>query len=312
MEQNTLKQQIRNLRISAIKLKKIPLIVIIGPTASGKTTLSISLAKRFSGEIVSADSRQIYRQMDIGTAKPTHKQLCEIPHHLIDIAEPDQTITLADYKKLAEQAIININSRNKLPFLVGGTGLYISAITQNYNLPNSKPNPSLRADLEKIAHNEGTAKLHRILKELDPKSARTIHPNNIRYIIRSIEIAKDLQSPKTNLKSNSPYLTLFIAINWPREELYQRINQRIDEQLEMGLINETKTLLSKYSKNLPAISSLGYREIADSLEGIISLEESIDLFKQHTRNFAKRQLTWFQKFNNVYLISGNQLSHFLA
>jgi tRNA dimethylallyltransferase len=292
---------------------QIPLITILGPTASGKTALGIALAKYFHGEIISADSRQIYKQMDIGTAKPTAAELQEVKHHLIDVLNPDQEFSLADFKKQAEFLIKKIFQSQKIPFLVGGTGLYISSVTQNYQLPEVPPNPELRQKLEEIAEQEGKQAVHDLLKELNPQAAEQIHANNLRYVIRAIEIAGHQASsplPKNNF--DLPISPLFITIDWPRDQLYQMIETRIDKQLEVGLIDETKRLIQQYSADLPAMSSLGYQEIAQFLAGQTTLEDAISLFKQNTRNYAKRQLTWFRRFKQVYLIPGAELESIIA
>lgn len=292
---------------------QIPLITILGPTASGKTALGIALAKHFHGEIISADSRQIYKQMDIGTAKPTAAELQEVKHYLIDILNPDQEFSLADFKKQAEFLIKKIFQSQKIPFLVGGTGLYISSVTQNYQLPDVPPNPELRQKLEEIAQQEGKQAVHDLLKELNPQAAEQIHANNLRYVIRAIEIAGHQTAfPATKNDFDLPVAPFFITIDWPRDQLYQMIEDRIDKQIEAGLIDETKRLIQQYSVNLPAMSSLGYQEIGEFLTGNSTLENSLDLFKQNTRNYAKRQLTWFRRFKQVYLIPGAELQSVIA
>lgn len=293
-------------------LKKIPLLAVIGATASGKTALGIALAQNFHGEIISTDSRQVYREMDIGTAKPTTEELASAKHHLIDYCSPDQTFNLADFQKVASQLIQQIAAAGKLGILVGGTGLYISAITQNYQLPESEPDLVLRQKYEKMAKSKGYQAVHAVLKTLDPAAAQKIHPNNLRYVIRAIEIASQTDRPKSAKQGNSPYHTLYLEIDWPREQLYQRIEKRIDQQMAAGLVEETKQLLQKYGRDLPALTSLGYQEIGDYLEGEITLERAVEIFKQNTRNFAKRQLTWFRKFPQVYSIPGGQLKAIIS
>ncbi len=293
------------------KKGKIPLIAIIGPTASGKTTLSIELAAYFNGEIVSADSRQIYQEMDIGTAKASPVQRARVKHHLLDVVKPNQEFSLANYQKMATPKLEQIFSKGKIPFLVGGTGLYISAITQSYELPSAPPDPELRRELEQYVQEHGSASLHQLLTKLDPESAQKIHPHNLRYVIRAIEIVVSQQQPKTNQTSTSPFEVLFLGIDWPRDELYYLIDQRVDEQMANGLLVETQTLLSKYQSNLPAMSSLGYRELGLYLNGEISLEQAVEIFKRLTRNYAKRQLTWFRKYQNVYWIAGAEFLELL-
>ncbi|MCC6643858.1 tRNA (adenosine(37)-N6)-dimethylallyltransferase MiaA [Candidatus Peregrinibacteria bacterium] len=295
----------------AKQLGLIPLIAVIGPTCSGKTALGIALAHYFSGEIVSADSRQIYRYLNIGTAKATPEEQAEAVHHLIDLINPDQAFSLSDYQRLAFETIKKIHSTGKTPILVGGTGLYISAVTQNYQLPESAPDPELRAQLTDYAESHGPEALHQKLVELDPLAAARIHPNNLRYVIRAIEIISQTSQPKTNQRAAAPFATFFISIDWPREILYQKINQRIDEQMDMGLLNETRELLGRYAPTLPALSSLGYQELATFLRGETSLEKALEDFKQNTRNYAKRQLTWFRKYSNVYSVDGMELAEFI-
>lgn len=294
------------------QLKKIPLLVVIGATAAGKTSLGIALANRFQGEIISADSRQVYRQMDIGSAKPTVAELAQAKHYLINYVDPDDSFTLADFQKISTQLIKQIHITGHLPILVGGTGLYINSITENYQLPDSLPDPFLRRKYEELAKEKGNTAVHQVLQTLDPESALKIHPNNLRYVIRAIEIASQTDRPKQNQKGYSTFHPLYIQIDWPRAELYRRIEKRIDQQLAAGLVEETRQLLSQYGRELPALSSLGYQEIGDYLEGEIPLEQAIETFKKNTRNFAKRQLTWFRKFTQVYSIPGAQLRSLLA
>ena len=290
----------------------IPLIAIVGPTASGKTALGIALARAFDGEIVSADSRQVYTEMNIGTAKPTTTEQHSARHHLIDLVSPDQIFTLNDFQKLANQTISKIYLRKKIPILVGGTGLYINSITQNYLLPDSQPNPVLRKEMEDLALRKGKQAVHKILQKLDPDSAVQIHSNNLRYVIRAIEIARQTKQPKTPKTTPSPYATFYLSIDWPRAELYNRINRRIDGQITAGLIEETKQLLAKYPDQPPALTSLGYQEIGAYLAGRTSLAFALEEFKKHTRNYAKRQLTWFRKIKPVYLISGIELPDYIS
>jgi tRNA dimethylallyltransferase len=290
----------------------IPLIAIIGPTASGKTALGVALARAFSGEIVSADSRQIYREMNIGTAKPTSVEQHAAHHHLIDLISPDQNFTLFDYQKLANQTIADINRRKKIPILVGGTGLYINSVIQNYLLPESKPDPILRQEMEDLAKTKGKEAVHKILEKLDPDSAAQIHANNLRYVIRAIEIGRQTRQPKASQTAASPYRTFYISVDWPRDELYDRINRRIDGQVAAGLIDETRQLLAKYPDNPPALTSLGYQEIGEYLAGKTTLDYALDQFKMHTRNYAKRQLTWFRKIKSVYSVPGTELPEFIS
>ncbi|MFA5820980.1 MAG: tRNA (adenosine(37)-N6)-dimethylallyltransferase MiaA [Candidatus Gracilibacteria bacterium] len=274
----------------------IPLLVILGPTASGKTALSLKLAHERDGEIISADSRQLYKGMEVSTdTLPWDKQE-GIPHHLLGITTPDKPLTLAEYKDLATQKIAEIHSRNKLPILVGGTGLYISAITEGYDVPRIPPDPKLRAKLEKHT----PAYLYKKLQKLDPDTAKKIHPNNLRYVIRALEINLSGHGRKADTKQPSTYEVEMISIKWPREKLYERINHRVDQQIENGLVQEVKTLLAKgYDENLPAMSSIGVKEIIPYLKGNLNLKDCVETLKKNTRNYAKRQMTWFRRYDNV-------------
>lgn len=283
-----------------------PLLVILGPTASGKTALSLKAAKEFYGEIISADSRQVYKYMNIGTDKIPEELREGVPHFLLDVAEPTQRFTVADFKKLAEEHIEEILSRGRLPMLVGGTGLYIRAITENYDFPPE--NKEIRAMLMKeLAENgpvEGPKKLHEKLAQVDPASAAKISPNNAPYIIRALEIFHATGRPKNDQRTKSPYEILQIGLNPTREVLFERIHQRVDAQLKKGLLEETKHLLEMgYPKNLSAMRTLGYEEMIEHIEGKITLEAATELIKKNTRNFAKRQMTWFKKDRGVVWIS---------
>lgn len=282
--------------------KKPPLLVILGPTASGKTALSMELAQQFNGEIISADSRQIYRHMNIGTDKISQEARQDVPHHLLDVANPDERFTVADFKAQAETAIDDILARGKLPILVGGTGLYIRAITENFDIPPE--NREVRAQLIEELKKSGPEKLHKKLQKLNPLTAAKIHPKNAPYIVRALEIFITTGRPKSDIKNTPQYKCLQIGLSWPREALFERIHRRIDEQIERGLIDETKKLLGLgYSKNLPSMNTLGYKEMTAHLEKALSLDEARELLKKNTRNFAKRQMTWFKKDKEVIWIS---------
>ena len=281
-------------------MKKLPkIIVIVGPTASGKTALGLDLAKKFNGEIINADSRQVYRGMDIATAKarPDDKQdgyfVQGIRHHLIDIVNPEEEFTLAHYKKLAFETVDEILSRGKLPIVVGGTGLYVRAIVDNPDIPEVAPNKELRDRLEQMSAEDRIE----CLKKIDPKSAAQIDLKNPRRVIRAIEVAsatnKSFAAQQT--KSAPRYDALQIGLDVPREKLYERINARVDEQMKEGLFEETKKLAEKYSWDLPSMSGIGYKQIGLYLRGEMSLPEAAELIKRDTRNYAKRQMTWFIK-----------------
>lgn len=285
-----------------------PLLVILGGTASGKTALSVEIAKEFDGEIISTDSRQVYKYMDIATAKIKPQEAEGIPHYMIDIIEPNEEFTLADFVNKAKIHIEDILRRGKLPILAGGTGLYTRAICENYKIPRISPNNKLRQKLQQELEEKGEEYLYEELQKLDPEAAKKIHPHNHRYVIRAIEIAKSGQK-KADLKSKNQYNVLKFGIKWDREKLYARIDQRAQYQIEEGLINETKMLLQKgYDLSCPAMSSLGYPEMIKYITGEISLTCALELLQKNTRNYAKRQLTWFRREPDVIWISGEELT----
>ncbi|MDX9971304.1 MAG: tRNA (adenosine(37)-N6)-dimethylallyltransferase MiaA [Candidatus Gracilibacteria bacterium] len=291
--------QIRKFLNTAINEGLPPLVVIFGPTASGKTALSVELAKALNGEIVSADSRQIYRKMPIATALVTKEEMQGIPHHMIEITDPDLPLSMAEYREMAQNCIEEILNRGKIPFLVGGTGLYISAIIENYEMAEVKPNTKLRTKLEKLAEIEGKEAVYNILKNLDPIKAEEIHTNNLRYVIRAIEISKS-KTKQIPAKGKPKFATFIINLEWPREVLYNRINQRVDIMVKEGLIEEIRSLLKHgYDKSLPAITSVGVKEIIPYIEGKTTLEEAVELLKKNTRNYAKRQITWSKRYKNA-------------
>ncbi|MBL7155448.1 MAG: tRNA (adenosine(37)-N6)-dimethylallyltransferase MiaA [Candidatus Portnoybacteria bacterium] len=282
------------------KMGKSPtnkLIVILGPTASGKSDLAIKLAKKFNGEIVSADSRQIYQEMDIGTNKLTKKQMSGIKHYLIDLIKPDQEFTLAQYKKRAVKIIKDIQKRGKLPFLVGGTGLYIQAIVDNLQIPQVRPNKKLRNKLEKLSNQE----LFKQLKKLDPLTAAAIDPHNKRRLIRALEVCLITKKPfsKQRKKGQPLFDVCQIGLKLPKETLNKKIDQRVEKMIQAGLIEENKKLAKKYSFDLPAMSGIGYQEISRYLKDEINLEEAKKLIKQYTRQYARRQMSWFKKDKRI-------------
>jgi tRNA dimethylallyltransferase len=280
------------------------LIIILGPTASGKSELAIKLAKRFKGQIVSADSRQIYQEMDIGTNKLTKKQMVGIKHYLIDLIKPSQGFTLAQYKKLAVKAIKYIQKRGKLPFLVGGTGLYIQAVVDNLQIPRVKPNKKLRNKLEKLTNQE----LWQQLKKLDPLTIVTIDPRNKRRLIRALEVCLITKKPFSQQRKKGQPLfdVLLIGLKVNKKTLKQRIGQRVEQMLKTGLIKETKKLVKKYSFELPAMSGIGYQEVSQYLQDKITLQQTKGLIKQHTRQYARRQLTWFKRDKRIKWVSNYQ------
>lgn len=285
-----------------------PLIVLLGPTASGKTALSLKIAHEFNGEIVSADSRQIYKYMDIGTDKILPQQQEGIHHHMLDLVEPNQEFTLADYKRLAIKDINEIHKRQKLPILCGGTGLYLNAIIENYQIPQVPPQYDLRQKLFEHQKTHGPLSLYNMLKEKDPETAAHIHPNNTRYVVRALEINLAGNHQKQDQKGEQLFNIFSIGIDWPREKLYARIEKRVDLQIERGLLNEVKTLLMKgFDQKIPAMSSLGYLELITYINGQSTLEEAIEKIKQNTRNYAKRQITWFRRYKDIHWIKGEDL-----
>jgi tRNA dimethylallyltransferase len=284
-----------------MKNSKAKLIVICGPTASGKTKISLRLAKVFSGEIIAADSRTIYKGMDIGTAKPTLEEKKGTPHYMIDIVRPDQEFTMAQFKQKAVKIIRDIQKRGKIPFLVGGTGLYISSIVDNLQIPRVPPNKKLRKKLEKQIAKYGLNKLWKKLIKLDPEAKKFVQKENPRRVIRALEVIYKTKKPFSQLRQKGQPLfnVLQIGVKMPQEKLEQRINQRVDLMIKQGLVKEIEKLLKKYSPDLPAMSGIGYHEIIKYLQGQISLEEAIKLIKQDTRRYARRQMTWFKRDKRI-------------
>lgn len=272
---------------------KIKVIAIVGPTASGKTSYSIKLAKEINGEIISADSRLVYKGLNIGTAKPTIDEMQGIAHYMIDITEPTFDYSAGLYKKQAQEIIKNIACRGKTPIIVGGTGLYTDILLKGFDLPNIKPNSELRSMLSQMPAND----LYEALKEKDRSAAKNIEQNDKKKLIRALEIITLTGKPLNESRgiSQSEYDIEWIGKNFERDVLYQRINERVDLMLEQGLIEETKGLLSKYGRAYNIINTIGYKEITQYLDGVLTIEESIELLKKNTRNYAKRQLTWFRK-----------------
>jgi len=273
------------------------LIAIVGPTAVGKSELALRLAEEFGGEIISADSRQIYRGLDIGTAKPTAEERRRVPHHLLDVVDPDEVLTLAQYQELAYAAIDDILARSKVPFLVGGTGLYIKAVVEGWSIPRVPPNEKLREELYRLAELEGPEALHARLRKVDPVAAARIDPRNVRRVVRALEVYAETGRPISELQRRSPppYRTLQIGLTMEREELYRRIDARVERMIERGLVEEVRGLIERgYGLDLPAMSGLGYREIGLYLKGEIGLEEAIRLIKRNTRRFVRHQYNWFR------------------
>lgn len=294
-------KKIQNLIDQFLKEAKLPpVLVILGATASGKTALSLELAKLYHGEIISADSRQVYKGIDVSSAKIMPEEMQGIPHHLLDIREPNQTLTAQEWKKLAEEKIQDIQSRNKLPIVCGGTTLYLSALTHNFDFGNTQPDPNLRKKLEELEVEELAHKL----EKLSPTDAQKINPKNKRHLVRAVEVALSAQ-PKS---ANPPqFAFLEIGIHWEREQLYTRLNQRAEEHFANGLVEETQKIIAKYSPDLPALTSFGYAEICEYLDGKISLDEALERNRQRNRNYAKRQLTWWRRDQNIHWFEGELL-----
>ena len=289
------------LKLSGLKMQlpefTSPLIVVVGPTAVGKTAIAIELAEQLKGEIVSADSRLFYNGMDIGTAKPSFEERTRIPHHLIDIVQPDETLSLAVFKNRAESTIDEIHERGKLPLLVGGTGQYVQAIIQGWEIPEYPPNPQLREALTNWATQVGAESIHSFLAILDHEAAQSIMVSNVRRTIRALEVIfqSGQRFSSQRGKKGSTHSLLKIGLTLPRSNLYDRIDRRIDDMIAGGLVGEVQKLLSQgYTPQLPSFSAIGYREISRHLAGEISLDEAILLMKRNTRTYVRRQANWFK------------------
>lgn len=280
------------------------ILVIVGPTASGKTALAVEFAKRFDGEVVSADSMQIYKDMDIATAKPTDTEMCGIPHHLISIIGKNETFSVADFVSHAEAAVTDILSRNKLPIIAGGTGLYVDTFVNNLTLAEEGGDKEYRESLKKAAEQKGNLYLLDMLREVDPEAAEKLHQNNLGRIIRALEIYKTTGIPmsehvRRSKEAGRKYEPLFIGISTAdRENLYKRIDMRVDRMIDNGLIDEAKRFFADDS-SLTAASAIGYKELKPYLDGQMSLSDATENLKRETRRYAKRQLTWFRRNREI-------------
>jgi tRNA dimethylallyltransferase len=285
------------LRISQLEVPA-PLVVIVGPTAVGKSGLALALAGRLGGEIVSADSRQFYRGMDIGTAKPTPAERARVPHHLVDVADPDQPWSLAVFQRAARRAIAEIQARDRLPFLVGGTGQYVRAVIQAWDLPSQAPDDALRAALEGWAAQVGADGLHERLARLDPQAAGAIDARNVRRTIRALEVIlrTGRRFSGQRRRAASPYALLIVGLKMLREALYRRVDERIEAMLAAGFADEVRSLLERgYSPDLPALSAIGYREMVAHIQGRMGLEEAVAQMKRLTRRYIRQQANWFRE-----------------
>ncbi|KEI99626.1 tRNA delta(2)-isopentenylpyrophosphate transferase [Clostridium botulinum A2B3 87] len=281
----------------------IDLLIIAGPTAVGKTDISIKLAEKLNGEIISADSMQIYKYMDIGSAKITKDEMQGIPHHLIDVVEPHEEFNVSSFKTLAEKSIKNIWNRGKLPIIAGGTGLYINSLIYNYDFTDADRDEKYREYLTKLAEDKGKEYVHSLLKDIDEESYEKLYPNDLKRVVRALEVYKITgksisEYTKENEKKlyDIPYNVNYFILNMNREVLYERINKRVDIMMSKGLIEEVKKLESMgYTPDMQSMKGIGYKEVLFYLNGDISLDEAIYLIKKGSRNYAKRQLTWFRK-----------------
>lgn len=290
------------------------ILVLAGPTAVGKTALSIELAKKLNGEIISTDSMQIYKYMDIGSAKITTEEMDGIKHHMIDVTTPDKPFSVVDFKNMAQPIIDDLLSKDKLPILTGGTGLYINALTCNMNFTDATNDEAYRLELEELAKEHGDIYIHNMLKEIDPVSYESIHPNNRKRVIRALEVYKVTNKPFSSFNAGedfykSKYDVHYYVLNMDREKLYQRINKRVDIMFEKGLLNECIKLKENgYNSLMQAMQGIGYKEVLMYLENSISLEEATEMIKQGSRNYAKRQLTWLRKDPRAIFLNKDELS----
>lgn len=276
------------------------MVVITGPTGSGKSRLALDLAELFPLEIISADSMQIYRGMDIGTDKPSPDERRRVPHHLIDIKDPDEEWSVREFQERSRRAIEEIHARGRYPMIVGGTGFYIRALLRGFPLDDAGPDPSFREEMRRVAREKGTHYLHSMLEQVDPETAERVHPNDEKRIIRALEYYKATGKPISLRLRVSPekgmFDALLLALRWPREELRQRIEARVHRQFKRGFVQEVRNLLERgYSRDLPSMSGLGYREVTDFLYGLTTEEECKRLICRNTARFAKRQFTWFAR-----------------
>nr|WP_177298275.1 tRNA (adenosine(37)-N6)-dimethylallyltransferase MiaA [uncultured Blautia sp.] len=294
---------------------KKPLIVLTGPTAVGKTSLSIALAKAVNGEIISADSMQVYQKMDIGSAKIRPEEMDGVKHYLVDVLDPKEDFHIVKFQQMAKTAMEKIYAKGKIPILVGGTGFYIQAVTKDIDFTQARQEDSYRKDLELLAEEKGSEYLHEMLKKVDPKSAEVIHAHNVKRVIRALEFYHQNRTPisahnEEQKQNESPYALAYFVLNMPRELLYQRIDLRVDQMLEEGLLEEVKALQKEgCHRGMVSMQGLGYKEILAYLEGEYPLEEAVRILKRDTRHFAKRQLTWFRRESEVVWVDKDRFNY---
>lgn len=286
--------------------EKPPVLILVGPTAVGKTAFSIACAKKYNGEILSADSMQIYRGMDIGTAKVTPEEMDGIPHYGLDLIDPDEPYTVADFQAYADRVIRDIHARGKLPIVVGGTMLYVKSLTNHLDFTEASADLEFRARLQTVADEQGGEFLHKQLQAIDSTTAERLHPNDVKRIIRALEVYETTGKPMSEAYSEQPpdskYNSLVVGLNLAdRDVLYERINRRVDLMMKQGLVEEVQALLAKgYTRELQSMQGIGYKEIVDYLEGRVTLEEAVDAVKQGSRRYAKRQLSWWRRETSIH------------
>lgn len=296
-------------------MMKKPLIILTGPTAVGKTKASINLAKAIGGEIISADSMQVYKHMDIGSAKITQEEMQGVKHYLIDILEPNEEFHVVKFQQLAKKAMEEIYAKGKVPIIVGGTGFYIQALLYDIDFTENNEDMTYRQELENIARTKGVEYLHEMLKAVDEKAAEAIHANNVKRVIRALEFFKQTgqkisEHNEKEREKESPYQFCYFVLNDIREHLYKRIELRIDEMLKAGLVAEVERLKEKgYTREMTSMQGLGYKEILDYLNGVTSLEKAIYILKRDTRHFAKRQITWFKREKDVIWVNKDEFNY---
>lgn len=294
---------------------KKPLVILTGPTAVGKTKASIGLAKAIGGEIISADSMQVYKQMDIGSAKIKPSEMEGVPHYLVDILEPDEEFHVVLFQQMAKQAIQKIYEKGKIPILVGGTGFYIQAVLYDIDFSENEKDTSYREELEKLAQTKGAEYLHDLLREVDEKSAQDIHANNVKRVIRALEYfhqtgEKISEHNEEQRKKVSPYNFSYFVLNDERAHLYEKINLRVDQMINEGLVSEVQSLKEKgYTRDMVSMQGLGYKEMLDCLDNKCSLDEAVEIIKRDTRHFAKRQITWFKRESDVTWIDKKEYEY---